>query len=83
MQDWLLSIWQGSPKTILFVTHYIEEAIFLSDRIAVLSQKEFVADIDVPFPRPRATDLRFSEEFLDVKHHVVNEMANRDPPRSS
>ena len=76
MQDWLLSIWSKSKKTVLFVTHYIEEAIFLADRIIVLNEKKFIADIKVPFARPRKDDLRFSESFLDMKVVVLNHMEN-------
>jgi ABC-type nitrate/sulfonate/bicarbonate transport system ATPase subunit len=76
IQDWLLSIWNKSKKTVLFVTHYIEEAIFLADRIIVLNDKKFIADINVPFARPRQNDLRFSESFLDMKVVVLNYMEN-------
>jgi len=74
MQSWLLSVWEDSNKTVLFVTHYIDEAIFLADRVVVLTDKRFVADLRVPFSRPRSQDLRFSERFLDVKHEVLDYM---------
>ncbi len=76
MQNWLLSVWNKYKKTVLFVTHYIEEAIFLADRIVVLNDCKFVADIKVPFSRPRKDDLRFSEQFLDMKHLVLDYMEN-------
>lgn len=78
MQTWLLSLWQQSRKTVLFVTHYIEEAIFLADRIVVLRDKQFVADLKAPFSRPRRQELRFSERFLDMKHEVLDFMENDD-----
>lgn len=74
MQSWLLSIWNDLKKTVLFVTHYIEEAIFLADRVIVINNKKFVADIQIPFSRPRNEDLRFSEHFLDVKLSILNYM---------
>jgi NitT/TauT family transport system ATP-binding protein len=74
MQNWLLSIWQGSRKTIIFVTHFIEEAIFLADRIVILSSGHFVTEISVPFTRPRSDDLRFSERFLDLKKAILDYM---------
>ncbi len=74
MQTWLLSVWEQSRKTVLFVTHYIEEAIFLADRVVVLRDGRFVADLEVPFSRPRSQDLRFSERFLDLKHEVLDYM---------
>jgi len=76
MQDWLLSVWKDTRKTVLFVTHYIEEAIFLADRIIVVNEKKFVADINVPFSRPRGADVRFSKTFLDMKHQVLEYMEN-------
>ena len=76
MQNWLLSILSKSKKTVLFVTHYIEEAIFLADRVVVLNNKKFVRDIAVPFSRPRGDDLRFSEQFLDMKLLVLDYMEN-------
>lgn len=74
MQDWLLSVWKDTAKTVLFVTHYIEEAVFLADRIVVLKNEGFVANIPVPFPRPRLTEIRFDERFLAVKHEVLEYM---------
>jgi len=74
MQSWLLSIWQQTRKTVLFVTHYIEEAVFLADRVIVLKDSHFVADLTVPFGRPRHEDMRYMETFLDVKHEVLDHM---------
>jgi ABC-type nitrate/sulfonate/bicarbonate transport system ATPase subunit len=67
MQKWLLSIWEEYKRTILFVTHNVDEALFLSDRIVVLSQKPatITAQFSIPFTRPRHEDLlctNFSEE---------------------
>ncbi|MFC7370276.1 ABC transporter ATP-binding protein [Fictibacillus iocasae] len=72
MQKWLLSIWQEHQKTILFVTHNIDEALFLSDRIVVLSQKpaHIVKEFTVPFPRPRNEDILLTREFLEVKKDI-------------
>lgn len=76
MQKWLLSIWSEYKRSILFVTHSIEEAIFLSDRIIVLSskpatvQKEFI----VPFKRPRLEELLLTEEFLQWKKMIYQEL---------
>ncbi|TXL64388.1 ABC transporter ATP-binding protein [Cerasibacillus terrae] len=74
MQKWLLNVWTEYQRSILFVTHHIEEAIFLSDRIIVLSQrpatvkKEFV----IPFERPRREELLLTEEFLRFKKGVYD-----------
>lgn len=74
MQAWLLSVWQETRKTVLFVTHYIEEAIFLADRIVVVRDGRFVSDLAVPFSRPRHDDCRYMERFLDVKHEIIDYM---------
>jgi ABC-type nitrate/sulfonate/bicarbonate transport system ATPase subunit len=74
MQTWLLSVWKDSQKTIIFVTHFIEEAIFLADRVVVLSEGRFSSEVQVPFARPRSDDLRFSERFLDLKKEILDYM---------
>ncbi|GIK65434.1 MAG: ABC transporter ATP-binding protein [Chloroflexota bacterium] len=55
LQDWLLNIWQHFNYTILFVTHDVEEAIYLADRVLVLSQRpgKITQELAIPFPRPR------------------------------
>jgi NitT/TauT family transport system ATP-binding protein len=65
MQEELLRIWKASKKTVLFVTHQIDEAIFLSDRILVLSKRsgKIKADIPINIPRPRALSIKRSAEF--------------------
>jgi ABC-type nitrate/sulfonate/bicarbonate transport system ATPase subunit len=69
MQSELLRIWQARTKTVIFVTHSISEAIFLSDRVVILSphpgrvRKQIV--IDLPRPRPLA-----SKEFLEYYEEI-------------
>jgi ABC-type nitrate/sulfonate/bicarbonate transport system ATPase subunit len=72
MQKWLLSMWESHKRTILFITHNIEEALYLSDRIIVLSQKpsRVVTGIEVPFQRPRNESILLDEEFLKWKRKV-------------
>lgn len=72
MQKWLLSIWQQNKRSILFVTHNIEEALFLADRILVLSEKpaNVVAEFKVDFPRPREEAIILTEEFLQYKKDI-------------
>ncbi len=72
MQLWLLSIWEQYKKTIIFVTHNIEEALFLSDRILVLSDKpaRIKQEVIVPFSRPRNEEIMFSGEFLRYKKRI-------------
>ncbi|MCV7289434.1 ABC transporter ATP-binding protein [Mycolicibacterium wolinskyi] len=74
LQSELLRIWEAGvrKKTILFVTHSIDEAIFLSDRIAVMTQAPGTVKtlVDVDLPRPRDNDVRNSEEFAHIRARV-------------
>lgn len=76
MQQWLLSIWETYRKSILFITHNIDEALFLSDRILVLSDKPAVVkkEVVVPFSRPRKEELLMSEPFLQLKREIYNDL---------
>jgi ABC-type nitrate/sulfonate/bicarbonate transport system ATPase subunit len=72
MQELLLSIWERDRLSVLFVTHDIDEAIFLADRICVLSAKpgQVKELIDVHLPRPRYFSQQIESEFLALKQHV-------------
>lgn len=74
MQKWLLAIWQQHKRSVLFVTHNIEEAIFLADRILVLSEKpaNVIAQFKVDFPRPREEGITMTGEFLQYKKDIYN-----------
>lgn len=76
MQKWLLSIWEENRKSILFVTHNIEEAIFLSDRVLVLSSNPAMVkrELTIPFKRPRREELVLTEEFLEWKKQIYHEL---------
>ena len=68
----LLRVWQQTKQTVLMVTHDINEAVLLSDRILVLSQRpgKLVADISVDLPRPRSVDMVYSEQFIKLAKSV-------------
>ncbi|HYU20907.1 MAG TPA: ABC transporter ATP-binding protein [Chloroflexota bacterium] len=74
MQSELLAIWQQAHKTVLFITHQIDEAVFLSDRVIVMSARpgRVLADIVVQIPRPRALAVKRSPAFLDYVDQVWN-----------
>ena len=69
MQEWLLDLWDDFKKTVLFVTHDIDEAIYLSDRVVVMSARpgRIVAEFDVPLERPRKPSIVTSSTFVQLK----------------
>jgi len=69
MQELLLEVWEEFRMTIIFVTHDIDEAIYLGDRIAVLTRRpgRIKALLDVDLPRPRSAQQLTEERFLQVK----------------
>ncbi len=72
MQSHLLEIWRNIDITVLFITHDLEEAIFLADRILVLKAHpgEVQELVEVPVPRPRSVDQFMSDEFLATKARI-------------
>ena len=74
MQAFLLDLWHSLQSTVLFVTHDVEEAILLSDRVVVMSPHpgRIVEDIPVMIPRPRVWDVMLSNEFLEYKRRVLS-----------
>ena len=73
MQAELTKILEKSDKTIIFITHSVDEAVFLSDRIVVLSKRpaEIKEVIDIPWPRPRD---RASPEFTALRKRILDEL---------
>jgi ABC-type nitrate/sulfonate/bicarbonate transport system ATPase subunit len=69
MQEWLLDLWDDFKKTVLFVTHDIDEAIYLSDRVFVMSARpgRIVAEIPITLDRPRKPSIVTSDEFVALK----------------
>lgn len=69
LQDELLALWQSDQRTVLFITHSLEEAILLGDRVLVMSARpgRIVASKRVPFPRPRSAEVRSSPEFAALQ----------------
>jgi NitT/TauT family transport system ATP-binding protein len=79
LQDELLKICDLTGVTVLFVTHSIDEAVYLSDRIIIFSARPGrpVASVDVNIPKPRWDGARSGVEFIDVRKHVSDLLAER------
>ena len=76
MQELLLGIWESARKTVLFITHDIDEALFMANRVAVFSSRpgRIKADIPVEFPHPRHYTLKTSPEFVALKARLTEEI---------
>ena len=76
MQQLLLRIWDDAASTVLFVTHDVEEAIYLADRVFVLSARPgtIVEDVQVPFGRPRETSVKQKREFHDLQQYLLGSL---------
>ena len=72
MQTELLRIWEQGRKTVLFVTHQIDEAVFLSDRVLVLARRpgRLQESVDIALPRPRALSIKRTPEFVRYVDHI-------------
>lgn len=73
MQELLLDVWQQFPKTIIMVTHDIEEAVFLADRVVVMTSRpgSIKEIINVDLPRPRNYLIKTSNQFTDYKRQAM------------
>lgn len=69
LQEWLLEVWQKFDRSVLFITHSIEEAIYLSDRIYVLSSQpgEIVLNLQIDLERPRNGEIMISDKFNNYR----------------
>jgi len=73
MQQWLLQVWREQKRTVLFVTHDVDEAIFLADRVVVMLPKpgRVGAAFQVDIPRPRTLDCLTEPAFVEIKRRVM------------
>ncbi len=84
MQELLLQVWETNHKTVLFITHDIDEAILLADTVHVMSRQpgSIKKTLPIPLERPRDHSLTLSPEFICLKKEIVEliwEEANRQP----
>ncbi|HYC38663.1 MAG TPA: ABC transporter ATP-binding protein [Usitatibacter sp.] len=73
MHEWLLDLWQTSPRAALFITHDVDEAILLADRVYVMTARpgRIKLELAVDIPRPRALDVLTSDRFMALKREVL------------
>ena len=76
LQSELLDIWEKEQKTCLFITHDVEEAVLLSQRVVIMSARpgriKRIVDIDVPYPRTQKTNV--DARFTELKHQICEEV---------
>jgi NitT/TauT family transport system ATP-binding protein len=72
LNEQLLRLWERTAKTVVFVTHSIPEAVFLSTRIVIMSARpgRIIDVIDCDFPRDRSIEIRETPEFVEIAHRV-------------
>lgn len=82
MQELLLRLWHEFHMTVVFVTHDVDEAVFLSDRVVVLSRRpgSVKAELDVELPRPRTRELLTSPEFSQLKRRAFQLLLDDEAP---
>jgi len=80
MQEELIELWQQRPFAVLFVTHDIEEAVYLADRIVVMTPRpgRIKTIVSVPLIRPR---LRTDEQFISIRNHLLGQYERSSPQR--
>jgi NitT/TauT family transport system ATP-binding protein len=76
MQELLLGIWEADRKTVLFVTHDIDEAIFMANRVAVMSARpgRIKSEVRIELPHPRHYTMKTSPEFSRYKAELTEEI---------
>ena len=82
MQAELLKIWTAAQKTVLFITHQIDEAVYLADRVAVMSARpgRVKGIFTIPFERPRALGVKRDPRFLEIED-AIGQVVDETPER--
>ncbi len=80
MQEWLLDLWEELRRTIIFITHDVEEAVLLSDRVLVMSPRpgRIMMDEPVRLPRPRHYEMVTEERFVELKSRLLGAFRSRE-----
>ena len=76
MQEWLLAQWEHFHKTILFITHDVEEAIFLSKKIFVVTKRpiQSLEVVEVPAVYPRSREILKQPEMIELKEQLISQL---------
>jgi len=76
LQQWLLEVWERFRQTILFVTHDVDEALYLADRVCVMTPRPGTIrlELNVPLARPRRRDMITSSDFAALKEQLLNSL---------
>ena len=76
MQEELIGLWEQEKKTVVLVTHSIEEALLLGDKVLIMSARpgRIKRVIDVPFARPRDTEIEATREFAELRHSIWEDL---------
>ncbi|MBO8434080.1 MAG: ABC transporter ATP-binding protein [Tyzzerella sp.] len=80
MQEWILSQWRNLKKTIIFITHDVEEALFLSDTIYIINEKPFckMDRVDIGNGENKTRDFLKQEEIISLKERLINNLRLRE-----
>src|ERR1700756_2281032 len=81
MQEWLMQLWSDFDKTVLFVTHDVEEAIYLSDEVHVMATRpgRIIETIAVALPRPRVRTSSLTPQFIAIKERCMTLLSASAP----
>ncbi len=76
LQEEMLRIWEGTRKTVVFITHSMSEAVFLGDRVLLMSARPGKVQeiIDVPLERPRTEESELSSAFNEIREHLWHQL---------
>ena len=70
MGDELLKTWELEKKTVLFVTHSIDEAVFLADTVIIMGRGRIKENLKIELPRPRTVEIRDTSQFIEYRRHI-------------
>lgn len=82
MQDHLLHTWEQEKRTVMFITHDVDEAVYLANRVVVMAARpgriHKIIDIDLPYPRTE--EVRLSPEFAELRNEIWYAVYHQDQP---